>query len=472
MKYRRHLSRQILMGCLAFSLILGITIAVISFFILGRGMETHCRTRIEDAIRLTMTQIDADDLENCMETGEPSETFAALTRFLDDIRQNCSLDYIVICRPVKSGDDYDVRAVASGLLPEERAGENRKDIPVPRLGDSIGAMYPADFIPVIYDDMVNRRDIKYSVSRTGFGASYDGAMAILNRRGEGIALLTAGFGAYELQSTLVRYGLIIGGSIIVAAALLLAVMSAWLNRRFVRPLKLIERAAVDFAEKGRTQPDPGDMVLNRPDIHSGDELEALADTLVSMSIDMKTYAENMVHSALRVENMRQEVDRANKLATRDALTGVRNKAAFDTKVAELNDAIARGAAEFGLVMIDMNHLKRINDSHGHDKGDLYLKNGCKLICATFTHSPVYRVGGDEFVVVLTGVDFKTREILFGRFHQGMRSDPYLAEWERVSAAMGLAVYDAEKDPNVESVLARADKAMYEDKQRTRKAEKA
>ena len=463
MKYRHHLSRQILLGCLAFMLILGILIAVISFRIFEMGMETQYRTRIQDVIDLTLARVDVSDLETCMQTGEPSEGLGSLTAFMDDVRRNCALDYIVICRPVKENDGYDVKAVVSGLLPDERAGESRMDIPVPQLGDSIGEMYPADFIPVIYDDMINRKDIKFSTSHTGFGDSYDGAIAIVNESGEGVALLTAGLSSSAIRSAMRQYGLLIGGGIVVVAAIMLLFMNVWLNKRVIRPLKMIQHTAEDFAAKSKLQTNPDALHLNRPDIHSGDELEALADSIVSLSEDMKAYADNLVRSAVQMETMQREIARANNLANKDALTGVRNKTAFDAKAKELDAEIAAGVAEFGVVMIDLNRLKVINDTYGHEKGDIYLKNACNLICNTFAHSPVYRVGGDEFVVILKDMDFVSRDVLFKRFRQGMRSDSYLSEWECVSAAMGLAIYDPKLDDSLESVLDRADKAMYADK---------
>ena len=463
MKYRHHLSRQILMGCLVFTLILGLLIAGISFRVFEMGMEAQYRTRIQDVVDLTLSQMDVAELEKSMATGTPTEGLRSLTAFMDDVRQNCALDYIVICRPVKEGDRYDVLAVASGLLPEERAGESRLDFPAPQLGESIGERYPAGFIPVIYDDMINRREIKFSTSHTGFGMSYDGAVAIVNESGEGVALLTAGLSTSAIRSAMRQYGLLIAGGIVAVAAVMLLFMNAWLNRRMIRPLKMIQQTTEDFAEKSRLQTNPEAMILNRPDIHSGDELEALADSIVSLSEDMKAYADKLVSSAVRMETMQQEITRANNLANKDALTGVRNKTAFDATTKTLDAEIAAGVAEFGVVMIDLNHLKTINDTYGHEKGDIYLKNGCRLICNTFTHSPVYRVGGDEFVVILKNVDFVSRDVLFKRFRQGMRADTYLSEWECVSAAMGFAIYDPAQDKNLESVLARADKAMYEDK---------
>ena len=118
-------------------------------------------------------------------------------------------------------------------------------------------------------------------------------------------------------------------------------------------------------------------------------------------------------------------------------------------------------------MVDMNDLKKINDVHGHKAGDMYIKGCCHLICETFKHSPVYRIGGDEFVAILQGQDLENRQSLV----EGLRNDlseaysnEDLDPWLRYSAAVGMADY-ASDDNTFELVFKRADQAMYEDKKR-------
>ena len=120
---------------------------------------------------------------------------------------------------------------------------------------------------------------------------------------------------------------------------------------------------------------------------------------------------------------------------------------------------------YGIVMFDLNDLKRINDEFGHDKGDLYLKSACDLICRVYRHSPVFRVGGDEFVAVLHGEDYGLRDRLLKIFDRRCRETAALAgrPWERVEAARGMAVFDPLSDGGVEDVLRRADENMYDHK---------
>ena len=126
-----------------------------------------------------------------------------------------------------------------------------------------------------------------------------------------------------------------------------------------------------------------------------------------------------------------------------------------------------------LAFFDCDNLKYINDFYGHDKGDIYIKKASQLICRTFKHSPVFRIGGDEFAVILENEDFRDRDKLFNLFRE-YREDICASaehEWEQANISMGIAVYDPEFDPAVIDVARQADKVMYENK-RLRKEKKS
>ena len=120
---------------------------------------------------------------------------------------------------------------------------------------------------------------------------------------------------------------------------------------------------------------------------------------------------------------------------------------------------------FAIAIFDCDDLKTINDTYGHDKGDVYLKNSSHLICRVFAKSPVFRMGGDEFAVILQGEDYLNREKLKQLFVEKSAEICAFAKvpWEKISVAMGMADYTYAGDKDVHSVARRADHLMYEDK---------
>ncbi len=189
-----------------------------------------------------------------------------------------------------------------------------------------------------------------------------------------------------------------------------------------------------------------------------------------MSIRMSSDA---AHIIITVENIddqirkeREQLSALNtekELARRDELTGTKNKTAYTELERSVQADIDSGDQKepFAIVVCDTNNLKYINDTKGHKAGDEYIRASAKLLCDIFAHSPVFRVGGDEFVVFLRGDDFAAREELMEelrcRVLENLVDDGPII-------ACGLSEYEAGADKDVSAVFARADRKMYENKQ--------
>ena len=168
------------------------------------------------------------------------------------------------------------------------------------------------------------------------------------------------------------------------------------------------------------------------------------------------------------------VDDLNKRVFVDPLTHVRNKGAFDDYIRELQDRVDQEEEiSFAVGVFDCDDLKTVNDRNGHDKGDVYLKAASRLICRVFQHSPVFRIGGDEFAVILQNEDYENRAELIRQFESAEDEISASAEnkWEEVHVAEGIAVYDPKIDRSVNDAVRRADKIMYENKRSRKKPQK-
>ena len=156
---------------------------------------------------------------------------------------------------------------------------------------------------------------------------------------------------------------------------------------------------------------------------------------------------------------RANFEEIEKKATKDIMTGVKNKTAYEEKYQELQQQIEyEDKLEFAIVMCDVNGLKHINDTKGHEAGDQLIKDVCHIVSTVYTHSPVYRIGGDEFVVILQESDYQNRDLLEKEIKQQAVSNP-----QNVSFAVGMSIFDRKSDTNVSDVFNRADNAMYQNK---------
>lgn len=232
------------------------------------------------------------------------------------------------------------------------------------------------------------------------------------------------------------------------------------SRFIIRPINKLSQAAELYTSNRKS--------FSELHISKGDEIGILADSMSHMESEISGYIENLEKMTSDLISAREHAKQLNTVANIDPMTQVSNKRAYNTAAARLNE----GAKPYGLVMIDMNNLKYVNDTCGHEKGDICIQNLCQIICRSFPHSPVYRVGGDEFIVILENDDYTERDKLVQgiteTFLQNARSKE-LPPWECVVGAVGCAVYDPKTDRSVDDVLKRADEAMYAQKRAIKEA---
>jgi diguanylate cyclase (GGDEF)-like protein len=206
-----------------------------------------------------------------------------------------------------------------------------------------------------------------------------------------------------------------------------------------RPLKQLTLAAEQLAS--------GNADV-RCDCTTNDEIGRLATVFNDTSAKIKDYMTYI-----------------NSLAYRDSLTGVKNRTSFIEAVASLNTKLRAHQTSFGILMADINGLKRANDIYGHEVGDRLIVDAIKVVCNVFKHSPVYRIGGDEFAVILEGHDLQNYKSLLRELDSAYLKAYVRLDNEKlpIMMAYGVAVFTAGLDRDVDDVINRADQQMYSHK---------
>ena len=300
------------------------------------------------------------------------------------------------------------------------------------------------------------------VTNTGYGWLVSAGAPIYDDNGEVVSYAFADYSMDLIRQQENDYLYVLSGALL-ALTVVLCVLVAFVVRRFItRPLNILSKAASRYCAPEGTER----STFANLDIRTHDEIEELHKSIIQMEHDIDSYIDNLVATRAQLKDTRREADKMNALAHKDALTGLRNKLAYDQEFAVLEHELKMGETAFGLAIVDLNDLKVVNDTYGHECGNVSLTKVSLVICNVFAHSPVFRIGGDEFVVVLRNGDYDKAEALVAEFQQtlaGLQADEALEPWERISAAIGYALFDPKQDADVESVFRRADKEMYMNK---------
>ena len=165
-------------------------------------------------------------------------------------------------------------------------------------------------------------------------------------------------------------------------------------------------------------------------------------------------------SKVKLEAEKETSKTFQNMANTDSMTGVRNKHAYSVYEGAINLKIQNGEIQkLAVVVCDINGLKFINDTQGHAAGDQLIKDACAMICEYFTHGAVFRVGGDEFVVVLQEKGYATMNEVLGELNEKVEAN---IKDNGVVVSMGSSVLQP-GDQQLRDVFARADHMMYERK---------
>jgi diguanylate cyclase (GGDEF)-like protein len=258
-------------------------------------------------------------------------------------------------------------------------------------------------------------------------------------------------------------------SITVGIAIVFAIIAAYMASRVTDPLRKLTAAANEISEGDYDvilPPEKNNEIgeLSRAFRIAIDNIRARREEIEAV---VRAQDRKIVKNVKTIKQQEDDLVVMKNLAYVDPLTNVKSKHAYEDTVKYIDEQIKNGTAEFAVVMCDLNYLKHINDNLGHKAGDEAIRKAAYMLCKVFPMSTVFRIGGDEFVVIPSVLEYakidEKQNLLKAMINeQNNVSDNYL---ERISIAFGCAVFDRNIDHSYQEVFDRADKIMYEDKKK-------
>ncbi|MEK8080985.1 diguanylate cyclase domain-containing protein [Pseudomonas sp. XK-1] len=234
--------------------------------------------------------------------------------------------------------------------------------------------------------------------------------------------------------------------IIVVLSLLTLLLSLWLARNMIRPLHQIGLAIAHFSENLSLQPLPTER---------GDELGKLAR-------DIRAMQEKILTQIIQLNSNQKELQR---MAHNDPLTDLPNRRLFFDRLQHAISNAKRSGKLLGLLYVDLDHFKEINDTHGHAAGDEVLTNVAHLLgSVTRSGDTVARIGGDEFVILFENIENRATLLGIARKLLDLLQNRLLIDGKdlQVRASLGISLYPQDGS-DAQTLLQNADRAMYSSK---------
>lgn len=177
-----------------------------------------------------------------------------------------------------------------------------------------------------------------------------------------------------------------------------------------------------------------------------------------------------VRSQLRrkryADSLRSNVQAAIELAAVDALTGLNNRRYLETHLASLLDQAAHKGRALTLMILDIDHFKSVNDTHGHDAGDEVLKHFAQRVKRVVRSADlICRMGGEEFVIVMPDTPLTVATKVAERVRAAIQCEPFRIDQSgrTIPVTTSIGIAERGRDANADALMRRADKALYESK---------
>ncbi len=433
------------------SVLLSSSISLISYFLFKETMiEDHIKT-VDSMVTLILNELDPKRIDDYLTLGTKAPDYNEMKKRLYAMRNsNPDIKYLYVYRIEADGCH-----VIFDLDTDTLAGSKPGDV----------MEFEESFTPYV-DDLVAGRPIPPIISDDSYGYILTLYKPLYDANGKCLCYAGIDFSLDLLRTYgrtfLIKLFTLFAGCFV----FILALAHGFIENNVIIPVNTMAYCARNFSYESEADREENFNRIRKLDIRTGDEIENLYQALLMTMKNVLNYFTNLKRAKVQVTNMQVKVMAMDEIAYKDSMTGVKNKAAYDRKLSELDAKIEAGQATFCIVMIDVNFLKRVNDTYGHERGNEYLINACKLACSVFGNEHVYRIGGDEFVVIIDDDQVSIAQYFVKQFRAEMdrkNANESLTPWEKISAAVGVAYYEPVYDKCADEVFKRADKEMYANK---------
>ena len=424
-KFKTKRPSKYLLLMVIFLLVVNVSLGYLLVRQAKNSITTLIHTRMLDISNTAAAMIDGDALRAVTPEDAGTEAYETIMRTLTYFQDNIDLKYIYCVRVMEDG------TFTFGLDPT--------------VDD------PGEFgSPVVYTDALYRASRGVAAADDEFyqdawGTFYSAYSPVFDSAHQVAGVIAVDFDAAWFNEQLA----VLSRMTIIVALLSLLVGGAIVTAIVTRSQRQIQSIHGQLNElESALMKEMGSSPIEEEASQTGDDTASI-DALGK-------------HIQIVQDELKTQIAQVHGQAYQDGLTGVKSTHAYLEKEKAVEKQLTEGTlTEFAIVVCDVNGLKQVNDTLGHKAGDELIRRACQMVCDIFAHSPVYRVGGDEFTVFLTGRDYEHRRRLMEELHK--LSSDHIATKDAIVSG-GMAEFIPGRDTRISDVFKRADEAMYAEKQ--------
>lgn len=320
---KRPIKQMLIVGCVLFVLVLCLVLGSISYSGYRQILFDQCKDSTTDLLKYTASNIDNDDLKECIDTGVKSEKFNELQRFLDMMKESVRIDYIYIIVPLNDNETDNIQSVIAGFSKEEYENGEEMIIELNSLSGETFSSQSAEQ----YLDAYQSGQMSFFESNGEWGKKYTGVLPLRDSKGEVFAALCIDVNMSKMLTKLYTQAVLFILVTVILSLVFIILFVYWSDQRIIQPIRDLEESVAEFAAISHLHKSPDELVLTVPPIHTANEVESLSNAVVKMSDDIREYAQTL--------SAAEEASKQQSIALGEALTAA--QAANKAKTAFLSN---------------------------------------------------------------------------------------------------------------------------------------
>lgn len=437
-KVERKISRTTLYSitfCF-FLLLINVILGVILTRQSSNSMRELIRSRMLDISNTAASMLDGDALEQISAEDADTEEYKQILKTLTYYQDHIDLKYIYCIRDL--GHKEFVFSVDPTVEDPGEFGE------------------PIVYTDALYTASLGTPAVDSEPYVDRWGRFYSAYSPVFDSKGKVGGIVAVDFAAdwYDEQiSRQIRTTLLISLMTLLFGTAIVLLIATQFRKRFLRLYDELNSLSDGIETMAKELADESVLADTTKLLHEEETDDDVAyDEISTLSNKVRTLQ----------KGLGRQISFVRIKAYRDGLTGLENRNAYWEYVNEIDEQIKNGEASFAVAMFDVNGLKRINDAEGHENGDRIILKAADILKTTFAGEHIFRIGGDEFVVIMN-TDENGMQERIDSFDKLVDEVPPVSGEINLSVSKGYAVYHKEKDWDYQNVFVRADRQMYAQK---------
>ena len=439
--------------------------AQVTYMRFDKEMINSCVHLSKGATTLMANYLDAEKVGKYAELGYDSNDYTNTLRFFHTVKESYpDIDrmYVIICNSENATVVFDLHDQISTTPNEEE-----REI----VGSTVE--YPPEFKNDIQDLTSGRRSVISHIVNKDGRYVLTTITPIFDNKGKYVCSAGVDFSMEEMRTANLEFIYNVVWMVFLMMLLLVSFDIVIIRRDITIPLRKMAQTVSNFSYDTMENRYRNLSEYEELNIQLGNEIGILYNVTLNAEKENYFYMQNYMRAKESIAQKDSQIKEITEVLERDELTGVGSKTAYVKKVSELEALIEKDKEmpKFAVVVVDVNNLKKVNDTYGHNLGNTYIKGCITVISQIWKHSSIYRIGGDEFVIVIDSFDYSKRHELVDltrKEFELLYNNKDREEYERYAASIGETAFNCEIDNTYKDAFARADQRMYDAKQEFKK----